>query len=389
MSKKNKMDIITTYIIPLSLGGLLMWYTARMTDKFQKQSTGNQETIKAIADDISKVVDEINLKNDKIESNINENINISKQLSDILGKVNDLTEKTNLIASDIKNEQKVKGNLSLILPKKESYQVEIGGAGNQFYYSRNELQKEEGFNAITSKNTNTPILNLKLRNEEFLVTTKLYDFTGNVVTEINENKWAVGSNIFSKNWNKDALEIIDNRGNVALQINLKDDKIIIRGIIPTSSGIMILTDEDFITLDFNDAELSSKLHNYSKKINRIFEHTGSDYLGSKLPLTKEETENIAKVNKYKNQINNRFNKLKKLDSESVINEVTKHVKGFRALLYESELNQSKIDNDTNTPMLSSNDLWHLKTKKRKSFQENCFQIILNYIKLNLLQFIIY
>ncbi len=371
MSKKNKMDIITTFVIPILLGGLLMWYTTLMTDKFQKQTGKNQKAIKSIADDISKVVDEINIKNDKIESNTIENIDISNQLSKILEKVNDLTEQTNLIASDIKNEQKVKGNLSLRLPKKEYYQVDVG-AGNQYYYSRDLLLKIEGLVELNSVFKNIPILNLKLKDNELLVSTKLYDFNGNVVTEINENKWAVGSNIFSKNWNEHALEIIDNRGNVALQINLKNDKIIIRGIIPTKVGIMVLTDDDYCMLDYNDKELSSKLYNYSKKIKRIFEHTGSNYLGSKAPLTKEEIEKLEKENQYSKLISKRVKELKKLDSKSLMNEVKDHVKGFRTLLYENELNQSKIMYYSNTSNLSSSDFWNLQNKKREELSKKLF-----------------
>lgn len=361
MSKKNKMDIITTYIIPILLGGLLMWYTTLMTDKFQKQTRHNQETIENIANNISKVVDEISIKNDKIESNTIENIDISRQLSEILDKVNGLTIQTNLIASDIKNEQKVKGNLSLRLPKKEYYQVDVG-AGNQHYYSRDLLLKVKGLVELNSVFKNIPILNLKLKDNELLVSTKLYDFNGNVVTEINENKWAVGANIFSKNWNEHALEIIDNKGNVALQLNLKNDKIIIRGIIPTRIGIMILTDDDYRMLDYNDKDLSSKLFDYSRKINRIFEHTGCDYLGSKMPLTQEETEN----NKL---IKNRVKKLKKIDNKYLINQVNQHLKDIRELLYQNELNQSKIMYSSNTDDLSSLVFLDLQNKKREELSK--------------------
>ncbi|MCB0748781.1 MAG: hypothetical protein KDC90_15075 [Ignavibacteriae bacterium] len=367
MNKKKKMDQFLSYAIPIALGALLTWYSVRLSNKFQKQTGDNQEAIKSVADDISRIVDEIKIKNEQIDSNTLENIKVSKQLGEILQKVNNLAEKTNLIAQDIKNEQKVKGTLSLKLPNKTVYRIELGGAGNNFYYSREKLLTEDGFNAILDKE-NKVILNLKLRNDELLISIKLYDFFGNIISEINENDWAVGSNIFSKNWNDEALEIIDIRGNVAFQISLKDNRIIIRGILPLTSGVMIMTDDIFTTLSYNREDLQKAI-NYSKDIKRLFEHTGSDYLRSKVPLTKAEQDELKKTKETNARIKSKIKKFKKLNKEQLFLEASSLVKEIRELLSDYEKENCKIMYSANSEKLSQDDFFDYKKNKQSKLSE--------------------
>jgi hypothetical protein len=62
------------------------------------------------------------------------------------------------------------------------------------------------------------------------VSTKITDEKDNVVAQIYDNEWNVSpSAAFDRNYNDHALEIIDAKGDVALQVNLLPDVVQIQG----------------------------------------------------------------------------------------------------------------------------------------------------------------
>ena len=92
-------------------------------------------------------------------------------------------------------------------------------------------------NGTFLKDGDLPVLSLKERNGQLLVSTTIRDAEGHVVVEIKENEWAVNKNAaYDRNYTNDAFEVRDNRGKVALQIASLGDTIHVAGIFRCRSG---------------------------------------------------------------------------------------------------------------------------------------------------------
>lgn len=70
-------------------------------------------------------------------------------------------------------------------------------------------------------------VSLNLRNKE-----------GNIVASINRNEWMVAQNprAFDRNYSKDMLEVIDEKGDVVLQVRVLDDVIQLNGVFYDRNG---------------------------------------------------------------------------------------------------------------------------------------------------------
>ena len=69
------------------------------------------------------------------------------------------------------------------------------------------------------------------------LSTKIRDNTGNLITEIIGNEWKVRKeNSWDRNYNDSALEVIDERGHVVLQVVIKEDYIQFAAKMYASNG---------------------------------------------------------------------------------------------------------------------------------------------------------
>lgn len=69
-------------------------------------------------------------------------------------------------------------------------------------------------------------LRMDVAGKELLITTTVRDRNGNLVVELNRNHWKVYPQFCSdKNYTKDALEVMDTRGHVVLQVRILSDRI--------------------------------------------------------------------------------------------------------------------------------------------------------------------
>jgi len=84
---------------------------------------------------------------------------------------------------------------------------------------------------------NVPILSLKQKDNQLFVTTTIRDEKGEILAELKENEWQINKrNVFDRNMTMNALEIRDQRGNVALQIVHFGDTVHIAGIFRCRNG---------------------------------------------------------------------------------------------------------------------------------------------------------
>src|SRR5207253_2723448 len=69
-------------------------------------------------------------------------------------------------------------------------------------------------------------LNLRRVNGELLLTVQIRDWHGNTVVDIVDNNWTISSHgaSWEKNYTDNALEVLDERKRVVLQVQVYDDR---------------------------------------------------------------------------------------------------------------------------------------------------------------------
>lgn len=327
------------YAIPIILTACVTAYTIYLTIQFRETSIKNQKAAQSLSEDINNAITENKKITEKIKITTKESNEINKKLKKISKQIATVTSNTESIASDIELEQKKKGSISLKMPIREKYELVKGpGKDGKWTYLRKGLETEFGFDALTMTFSDDPtiaeklvLLNLKLDGEKFLVSTTIRGTKGNVIAEIKDNQWTVGNNIFSRNWDDDGLEVIDEKGRVVLQIDLKNEKVYIKGIFCTPTRIWVLTEETDTWLEYKDPQLEHRLSKYSNEISRIFKHGGDNYLNMR--ETKKK-----KINKLKIKII----ETRKYENQKLINETLELVKYFKPLIKKNKNEKDEL-----------------------------------------------
>lgn len=84
---------------------------------------------------------------------------------------------------------------------------------------------------------NDPLLSLKIVNNKLFVTTYIRDSKGELVAELVDNEWKLNINsIFDRNYNDQALEVRDGKGEIILQIVNFGDVIHFAGVFNCKNG---------------------------------------------------------------------------------------------------------------------------------------------------------
>ena len=73
---------------------------------------------------------------------------------------------------------------------------------------------------------------------KLLVTCRVYDKSGNLVTEITRNQWKISPppNTFDRNYNDHSVEVRDSSGDIMLQATLFEDRVRVQGRFHTRDG---------------------------------------------------------------------------------------------------------------------------------------------------------
>jgi hypothetical protein len=114
---------------------------------------------------------------------------------------------------------------------------EFGNSGAILELSNLQLEPLAGF--LEENN-----LTLSVDSGRLEVSTLVRDADGRIIAQIVKNDWKLNTNkIFDRNYQKDALEVINERGEVVLQIKLIRNKVSLQGLFYDSKGNGILVAE--------------------------------------------------------------------------------------------------------------------------------------------------
>lgn len=254
----------------------------------QSNRMKNSERIQQLEDSITQKNIELEKKSDSIKNLTTEVLDFSEDIKNNTIKIEslsiqikDLSENTNEISKAIKKEQKFKGRLKLLVPDSEKYRIIIGASSAMFFPKR---VLESGVHLLRHREDYSTLF-IKLVNNEILISSKVYDSDLNLAVNIKDNNWAVSDNLFSRNFNKNSIEIIDKKGIVVFQFSIYEEAIILKGILFDPKKINVFTDDVNSTLSPKDPELNIKSQIFNSKITRIFNHEGDNYLEKRMPIS--------------------------------------------------------------------------------------------------------
>lgn len=135
---------------------------------------------------------------------------------------------------------KEKDMIEKMLYVNETVGIYIGENNKIFEGNKNDLKN--GFRPL-EKNFGVKIpFEVKLKNDTLLVSATFRSLDNNIVAEIIENEWELNpDNYFKRNYDENAIEIIDNEGIIKVQVEFLDkEKIKISGLFFDGNGIITL-----------------------------------------------------------------------------------------------------------------------------------------------------
>ena len=125
---------------------------------------------------------------------------------------------------------------------------------------------------------------------------KVYDLTGNLIAELEDNNWRPNKNFTGKyNYDRKGFEVINNQGGVAASFDIVGPNTIkIQGFFPyiEENIILIAGDKGFTTKPFGTKEIEERVFRLTKKkynifikdiitslpTSQLFEYSGSNWL---------------------------------------------------------------------------------------------------------------
>ncbi|MEW4925593.1 hypothetical protein [Algibacter sp. 2305UL17-15] len=141
---------------------------------------------------------------------------------------------------------------------------------------------EDGFTLKFSGIEEIPVY-LELFENSILVSAFIKDKEGNIVIHMENGEWALNkTSNFSINYDETALEIINKKGLIALQISLTDNIFLLQGIIFKKANVVVFTDKFASTYSYKNKNLEEELFKQTIGTPRLFKHYGENYLGQRL-----------------------------------------------------------------------------------------------------------
>ncbi len=170
-------------------------------------------------------------------------------------------------------------------------------------------------------------LTAKIIDGKLSISTTIVDKSNKIIAQIVDNQWRVNpNNSFQRNYDDNAVEVIDEQGDVALSVELTNaDTVQIQGIFnsQTKDALVIaskLTGMRILAMDAqsirNKEQLEGKswkeiYHEYAQEIPKLFVYIGKGFLSKRVSDKELEAKKIV--------VNNREDKFSKYNSENIMN----------------------------------------------------------------------
>lgn len=308
------MDGNTLILITALIGALIIGFGSYFGSKKISDEENAEARRIAVADSI-----EANNRIDKLKGDLTrehaKNKAILDKIDSLQDKIDDTTIKIKEISEAVQNEQKEKGEIQLTAELVDYYVFEEGS--NSEMVTKSELKK--GYK-VASQNGRIS-LEFQLVENKILVSGIIYDDYGNVVVEMNKGKWGLNKGYnFSINYDDKALEIINKKGQVNFQLELDGIYFRLSGFFCRENTYLLYSkDVNWMVVGDSTPEMLDALNQKANEIEKIFEHTGGDYLNSRTSKHKREKREMKKADiLFEKKVTEKANEFKRLSNEKFI-----------------------------------------------------------------------
>ena len=257
--------------------------------------------------DLNELLIKLNILNNNITSNVQDLVKTNNKLSEtnivlatesqaLIEEVKTLSEKSQQIISTVDKRTEVEtaqnlqtGTLDMvfdnIVKDDDNVRVKFGGT-----IMGNTVKDLKSGKAKLILSGNKDLLSLKFdNNNRMLFSLRIFDIDNNLIAEIENNSWRPNKNFTGKfNYDNRGFEVIDNKGNVAIRVNvIANNTIDIQGVFPMKEeNIVFICGENMLQpISFPVSEEKRKSYNeLIKEINikPLFRYTGANWLHSRL-----------------------------------------------------------------------------------------------------------
>ncbi len=180
-------------------------------------------------------------------------------------------------------------------PDADKYKVSFGGLTS--LWLKAQLEQPMPINQLISVNGQVPIV-VYMKSGRLMVSSKFFNYKNEIIAELKENEWAANaSTVYKRNYDANAVEVIDNHDVVVLKAYFESPmQIRIEGMIVTPQVILIGAGQGMHSVPnlsgapgeqdkFAKAKGVS-WENYvlekARLVQPMFSYTGTDYLGKRL-----------------------------------------------------------------------------------------------------------
>ncbi|WP_299122969.1 hypothetical protein [uncultured Winogradskyella sp.] len=210
----------------------------------------------------------------------------TKAISVLADEISKVTSKTNVVTRIIENEQRQKGFLKLKKPTSETFKI-VYGKNVILEHPLSQLENGLPFSnplVFASLDLQSNInISVRLSDDDLLISGSLHEKNGKRVIELKDGEWALSKGtVFSINYDGSAIEIIDNDGYVLFQMEVMVDELRLKGIFYGKKAAFIIND-GIQSVSYDSDEYEVVLKSKASKIERIFKHTGENYLNTRDP----------------------------------------------------------------------------------------------------------
>lgn len=201
-------------------------------------------------------------------------------------EINRLTEKSQALINELNNktdeEFKVTGSFSFSfdsLKNSDQYEVVLGKFKTGSPFNIPELKVNNCNYGLINHNN----LKIRIQNCKLVLDAKIYDVERNLIAEVSENSWRINRNFVSKfNYDDRGFEVFDNKGRIALSVDIRRDGVFVRGILrssETDDAILVADDKRYPFSYVNEQSLLNLYKLYTEKdpITPMFSYTGKKW----------------------------------------------------------------------------------------------------------------
>ena len=173
----------------------------------------------------------------------------------------------------------------------DKYLKLVLGGTNTFNLDKAGSEETFGNNYLPVCGGDTSALLITWIDDNLIVDSKIYDIDGKLVAEIIDNEWQINRNTsFKMNADESGLEVVDNYGVVALQIEVLANTVQVNGMIHCDGVVLCMNGEHLIPLPEPGTSPAAPSYEqfkreylkFGRNIKPIFSYVGKDYYGKRL-----------------------------------------------------------------------------------------------------------